>query len=186
MELFGTGDLQPALPILFTTTKLQEGYEITKKHNYDSRIWNYLLENFGNNDSFFLILKPHPKEITTVYEEILKKNSNPMNTKIIQDSLQELIYISSVVISTYSTTIIDSLCFKKPVINVEFDGIKFPVILGNAVKTTNLDNLKTAILEIVNNDAVKNELLQNSNEFIKMFYNIPEENPKKLLENLIK
>ena len=136
LEKYGIGKNKTI--ILFTTTKLQEGYEITKKHNYDSRIWNYLLENFGNNDSFFLLLKPHPKEFTTVYDEILKKNKSPLNAKIIQGSLQELIYVSSVIISTYSTTIIDSLCFKKPVINVEFDEIKFPIILGNAVKTTKL------------------------------------------------
>ncbi len=184
LEKYGIGKNKTI--ILFTTTKLQEGYEITKKHNYDSRIWNYLLENFGNNDSFFLLLKPHPKEFTTVYDEILKKNKSPLNAKIIQGSLQELIYVSSVIISTYSTTIIDSLCFKKPVINVEFDEIKFPIILGNAVKTTKLDDLKKNILEIINNNTVKNELLQNSSEFIKMLYNIPEENPKKLLQNLVK
>lgn len=118
--------------------------------------------------------------------KFLKKNKSPLNAKIIQGSLQELIYISSVIISTYSTTIIDSLCFKKPVINVEFDEIKFPIILGNAVKTTKLDDLKKNILEIINNNTVKNELLQNSSEFIKMLYNIPEENPKKLLQNLVK
>jgi len=184
LEKYGIGKNKTV--ILFTSTRQQEGYDITKKHNYDSRIWNYLLENFGNDDRFFLILKPHPKELTTVYEEILKKNNYPLNAKIIQGSLYELIYVSSVVISTYSTTIIDSLCFKKPVISVEFDERKYPVTLGKAVKTTKLDNLKTNILEINNNDTIKNELLQNSNEFIKMFYNIPEENPKKLLENLIR
>jgi len=172
--------------ILFTTTMLQQGYQITTKYNYDSRIWSYLLENFGNDENFFLILKPRPQEYTTVYEEILKKNNNPLNAKIIQDSLQELIFVSSMVISTYSTTIIDSLCLKKPVINVEFDEIKFPISLGNAVKTTKLDDLKKNILEIINDDGVKNELLQNSSEIIKMLYNIPEENPKKLLQNLVK
>jgi len=73
---------------------------------------------------------------------------------------------------------------KKPVITVEFDEIKFPISLGKAVKRTKLDDLKQGILEITTNVNTKNELLRNSREFIKLFYNIPEENPKKMLDEI--
>jgi len=171
--------------ILFTSTRLQEGYEVSKKYNYDSQIWNNLLKDFGNDDRFFVILKPHPQENTAVYEEILKKNNTPLNAKIIQNDLLELIYISSIVVSVYSTTILDSLCLKKPVITVEFDEIKFPISLGNAIKTTKLDDLKKTILEIINDNDVKNGLLRNSGDFIKKIYNIPEQNPRTIIDKLI-
>ena len=143
------------------------------------------MKDFGNDDRFFVILKPHPQENTAVYEEILKKNNTPLNAKIIQNDLLELIYISSIVVSIYSTTILDSLCLKKPVITVEFDEIKFPISLGNAIKTTKLDDLKKTILEIINDNDVKNGLLRNSGDFIKKIYNIPEQNPRTIIDKLI-
>jgi len=169
--------------ILFTTNRLQEGYGI-KKFNYDTRVWDHLLANFANDDRYFLILKPHPREIPTIYEK-MKKKYNASNAKIIQDDLLSLTYISSIVISTYSTATMDSICMKKPVINVEFDGIKYPIPLGDAVKTSQLEDVHKNILKILEDESIKSELLKNCTIFAKDHYNLPIERPYEILEELL-
>ena len=56
----------------------------------------------------------------TIYEEILASFS-PSNAKIIQGNLYELIYLSSLIVSVFSSTMLDALCFDKPVIRVKFE-----------------------------------------------------------------
>ncbi len=182
-EKYGIGNDKKI--ILFTTNRLQEGYELTKKHNYDSQVWKHLLKNFANDDRFFLILKPHPMEIPSIYEK-MNKEFNASNAKIIQGSLLELVYLSSIVVSTYSTATMDSLCLKKPVIQVEFNDIKYPIPLGNAVKTSSLKELSNNIIQIIENNSIKNELIANSKKFIKEHYNIPIEEADILLKELLK
>lgn len=171
--------------ILFASTGLQESYEATKQFNYDSQIWDYILKNFKNDDRYFWILKPRPLEKIDIYQDIYKKNGYPSNAKIIQGSLHELIYSSYIVISTYSTTIIDALCFKKPIIQIEFDNIKYPINLGNSVKTIKLNDLKDTLEKVANDPTIINELQSNSIQFIKDFYNIPEQNPRTIIDKLI-
>ncbi len=171
--------------ILFATNKLQENYVATPHLQYDTQMWEYILKNFKNDDSYFWILKPHPLEKIDIYQEILKKNGSPSNAKIIQGGLHELIYSSDVVISTYSSTIIDALCLKKPIIQVEFDNIKYPLNLGNAVKTIKLNDLKNTLEKVANDPTIINELQSNGIQFIKDFYNIPEQNPRTIIDKLI-
>ena len=111
--------------ILFTTGRMQRKYQATQgNYDYDEKIWKYLLDNFGGNDDYFLILKPHPTEYDIeLYQEILN-NSSFDNAKIIQDDLFELISISSILVSVFSTTMIDALCFQKNSIQVIFDNVK--------------------------------------------------------------
>ncbi len=160
--------------ILFTTTKMQEDYE-SPSHNYDTQIWRYLLENFGNDKEFFIILKPHPQENTRVYEKILEE-ARSSNARIIQDSLHELLYISSVVLSNHSTVIMDAVCLKKPVLEVKWDYIEDRFLRfdkSGIVFPTKINQLVENINKIINDDEIKNTLLKNRTKFLKDQFNIP-------------
>ena len=172
--------------ILFTPPGFQEFFELQTQHNYNSQIWKYLLEAFKDRHEYTIVLKPHPRDDVKHYEKILKESKNK-NAKIIQGNLIEILCLASLVISTNSTTIIDSMCLKKPVIQVTFPNIDFMMPWENydAVLKTNLDELQKNIEKILKDEALKNELLLKESKFIKKYYNIPEQDPTKRLEELI-
>lgn len=172
--------------ILFTTGKLQRAYASHGKYDYDEKILESLLDKFSNDENFFIIIKPHPTETNTkVYKEIMNRFS-PKNVIIENDNLFELINLSSIVISVFSTTMLDSLCFKKNIIRVSA-GKEFNPIFddSNVVLVSDLQNLYPNIMKIINNSySISKVAISN---FIKKHYGIPEQNPeiliKKLLEN---
>jgi len=172
--------------ILFTTSGLQELQEHNIKHNYDSQTWRYILENFSDNKNFFIILKPHPLENPLNYNKIVNEY-NASNARVIQGDLFELIYLSSVVISIFSTTMFDSLCMKKPVIQIKFgDAYSSPLDeYEQVVIQTDLKHLTENILKVLQNNESKEKLLKNCLSAIKDFYNIPEKNPESILKELL-
>ena len=173
--------------LLFFTEYLQEEYfKKYGKFNYDTQIWKYLLENFQNNDDWIVILKPHPTEKINVYEKILK-NYNAPNFKIIQDDLFELIYISTLVVSIFSHAMMDAICLKKPVIRVTFDNFKhvIPYDENGVIISTELKDLQHWIHEISTNPKIIEKLQRNQPDFVKQQYNIPEENPDKIINDLL-
>ena len=146
------------------------------KYDHDVRIWEHLLRNFSNKNDFFIILKPHPQEKNIdIYKKFLNENKSK-NFKIIQGNILELIHISSLVVSVFSSTMLDSLCFKKPVIRVKFEDENPIFDRTDAVLKTNLESLSSNILEILENEETKNNLLKKGKEFVFAHYGIPEEN----------
>ncbi len=172
--------------ILFTSSKLQKYYKTYGSVDYDEQVWRYLLENFANDEKFFIILKPHPGENTVMYQDMMKEFA-PTNARIIEGQLFELLHLSSIVISIISTTLLDSLCLKRPTIRVKFPNMKpfLPYDEYQAVVSTELNNLASSITELLNNDSIRNKLLQNSMKFVKEQFNIPEENPEKIIAKIL-
>ena len=171
--------------ILFTTGKLQRNYTEGGKYDYDEQIWENLLQNYGGKNDFFIILKPHPGEKnTSIYEKIMQKY--PHNNVIItQNDIFELIQISSLVISVFSSTMFESLCFKKPVIRLKFSEYENHILdSSNAIITSNINDLTQNISKLIYNSKFKNSLSKNALNFIKYHYNIPELNPKDILDKL--
>ena len=174
--------------ILFTTGRLQRGYQVIQgNYDYDEQIWEYLLDNFGGNDEYFLILKPHPTEYNTdVYQNMVKQFSCK-NAKIIQGDLFELISLSSVVTSVFSSTMIDALCFQKHVIQVVFDNVKWPVPVeeSGVILLSELRQLSENITKIFEDENLRNSLLKNTSDFIKNHYSIPEDDPSSIIQDVL-
>lgn len=174
--------------ILFTSAKAQRFYKKVYGYiNYDEQIWNLLLEKFGNDENFFLILKPHPSENVTIYEEMLSRKK-VANAKIINGDLFEMIFLSSLVISIYSTTILDAICLLKPVIRVKFTETtpNLPYDEADVVYPTSLENLPNSILKLKNDHEIMNKLIMNGKKFAKAQYNIPNNNSHVLLKEILK
>lgn len=174
--------------ILFTLGKLQPYYSENGIQDYDVQIFKYLVEKFSNDENYFIILKPHPSENNMEIYENLLANYSPNNFIISKRNLQELIYISSIVISVGSTTMIDSLCFDKFVIQVLFGNKQFLPMLekNNVVITTQLSNLEKNILNITLNPTCLNSIKENTKIFLTEQYNFPNGNfdqIKKLLDD---
>lgn len=172
--------------ILFTTEHLQKYYTAQGKYDYDTRILENLLENFAGNKNITVVLKPHPHEITSEYEKTLDKFKAP-NFHIIQGDLFELLHLSNLVISVFSTSMMDAITFRKPVIRVVFDNFQhsIPYDQFGVVIPTNLDNLVDSVEKLLNDKKLQEELEKNRIKFIKEQYNIPENNPQKTIEQLL-
>ena len=172
--------------ILFATEYLTEYYNKHGKYNYNSLMWRKLLENFGNSNEYTIILKPHPNENTSVYENILiEKNVN--NARILQGDLFELIYISSVVIAVFSNVMTDALCLEKPVIRVKFDDVEHTVPYDKfgVVISSDLDGMVPEIHNILDNADQRKNLKKNLSQFLKEQNNIPSENAELILKKIL-
>jgi hypothetical protein len=172
--------------ILFATGKLQPFYSSHGKYDYDVKIWENLLNNYKNDKDIFLILKPHPTEKNiSVYENLISKFS-VSNARIIDDDLFELLFISSTIITVFSSVMIDSLCLKKSVIRIKFPGDVNSIFdESNAVITTDIDSLHSCITELFSSKQLSRNLEINSEKFVKNHYGIPENNPKNILETIM-
>ena len=149
-------------------------------------MWRKLLQNFGNRDEYTIILKPHPNENTSVYENILKEK-DVNNARILQGNLFELIHISSVVIAVFSNVMTDALCLEKPVIRVKFDDVEHTVPYDKfgVVVSTDLDGMVPEIHKILDNEDQRKNLKKNLSQFLKEQNNIPVENPDLILEKIL-
>ena len=172
--------------LLFTTGKLQRNYSSHGKYDYDEQIFDSLLKHFASNKKFFIILKPHPSEKNlSVYEQIIS-NYKADNVKIINDELFGLIMSSSIVISVFSSTMIDSLFFDKPVIRVKFNKEIHPIFdKTDAIVTSSLQSLPQNIHKILDSEKERNSLIQKGRVLLKDHYGIPEENPDLILKTLL-
>ena len=173
--------------ILFTSQKFQENYdEYGAKYDFDSRIWKTLLKNYANSKSYFLILKPHPREKNVSIYENLIQEYNANNAKIIQDDLFELLYISDLVLSFFSNALLDALCFEKPVIRIKFGSYQHPIFDNSeALLSTSLEYLSSTINKIFTNSKIRENLISNSKILIKEQLNIPISNPRTILDYIL-
>ena len=173
--------------ILFTSTKWQKD---VIGEDLDPFVWEELLKHFSQKNEYFIILKPHPGENISKYEEILS-NYNCKNAIIIQDGLIELIHISDVVVSNYSSVIIDATCLNKPIVELIWNSIpENPSInyheLGISIPSK-IENLKFNIKNILEKQSFTSELSQKRAIFLKEQYGIPISRNERVskLKNLI-
>lgn len=173
--------------VLFTSGKLQPYYSAHGTYDYDVQTWKELLESFSNNEDYFVILKPHPQEKNIeIYQNLLEKY-DARNFLITHESLFELLHISSIVVSIFSTTMIDALCFDKPVIQVKFQNQShtIPFEEYNAVIGCSLSEITKNIINSLDDDQILNKLSVNRKKFLKDQYGLPENEPKKTILELI-
>ena len=170
--------------ILFTTGKLQKFYTAHGKYDYDEQIWRKLIEIKQKQSDLFIILKPHPQEENiTIYKEIMKNISNVIIT---QDSIFELIQTADIVISVFSSTMIDALCFDKPVIKIKFENEKNSIFdLTDVVIETKLEELSNVIYKILSDNDYHNSFSNSIKKFVKEQYGIPEQNISNSITDLI-
>jgi len=166
--------------ILFVPPGMQDYTE--SKVNFNEEILKKLLQDFRTDEELFFLIKPHPADNPNDYQKIIDKFGS-LNAKIINGSLIELIYISKIIVSTFSTTIIDSMCLGKAITQVTFPGVKYqrPYDEFNAVLQAPLPELSKKILYLLNDESKQSELIKNGHNFVKQYYNFPCEQP---IENL--
>ena len=169
--------------ILFTTGKLQREYSAHGKYNYDEIIFTKLNE-LSKRKNITIILKPHPQESNIkIYEEIKNNNNNVI---ILKNNIVELISISDIIVSVFSSTMIDALCFEKPVLRIKFDDKEIPLFgLNNVIIECEITEIEKYINQFLNDGKFATENRIQIKKFVKNQYGIPEENVEEKLKELL-
>ncbi len=172
--------------ILFATGKLQKYYNIFGKLDYDEQVFEALVKEYSNNKNYFLILKLHPGEVDDYYQKIISK-SNSKNIKILNGNLDELLFISNIVISIFSTVLLDSIVLSRPTIRVNFPGNSVPIPYENydVLVSCELKTLISRIHEILHDDNSIEKLIKNRISFLKFMYNLPNENKINQMKHIL-
>jgi len=134
------------------------------------------LFNVAKELSLFLVIKLHPTNEITI-DEIYKLipdigYKDYIIIKHGQENLFNLINICDVFVTYTSTTALESMLLKKPIITVNFANKKDPMQYsryGCAIQANDEETLKKALKEIINNKEVKDKLLNMGNKFIEKY-----------------
>jgi len=161
--------------ILFTTGRFQRYYHGFETRNHDEKILEKLLQEFGNNADYHVILKPHPTEDYLEYYRNLISQYKATNFVIVQSDLFELLYMADVVVCYFSTILLDSITLCKFAIEVDFGETvsTIPFRESNVILNSDLNSLQKNIKNLLYDDVIKKSLKKNMADFIKEHFNIP-------------
>lgn len=173
--------------ILFTTGRFQRHYHGFETRNHDEKILEKLLQEFGKNDDYFVILKPHPTEEYVEYYGNLISDYNSENFVIMQGDLFELLYIADVVVCYFSTILLDSIALGKFAIEVDFGEIisTIPFKESNVILNSDLNSLRENIENLLHDVVLQETLKKNMASFIKEHFNIPNNIAEDQIKSLI-
>ena len=174
--------------ILFTSAQFQKYYSVGGQRDYDEQILKSLLQGFANDEGYHIILKPHPVEkYLQSYEEMIKE-FNCTNFEIKQGNLFELLHIADVVVSFFSTSLIDSVFLKRPTIRVVFQGTEVASLFTEygIFFESSLDSLTDNAIKLLNDELLRENLMKNRERFVHDQYNIPNPNAFEQLKSLMR
>ena len=156
-------DYLPKALDLFDQNKIMLKYKITS----DKKIFLFITENLplqekeqvaktviSNHEikTNFLIIKPHPNEKDlSIYHQLISKYGLENYIIVTDSNLYELIYISNVVILSFSTVGVEAMRMKKAVISLNLMGLhNSSLIIKNkmSIEVTNSEELTQAIKKI--------------------------------------
>ena len=152
--------------------------------NYNQTILEELLA--GMPEDYFLVVKPHPADDPSFYSRIIS-HSGSTQAKVITTNIVELLSISEILVSTFSTTMIDAMCLDVPVVQVLMPDVHYarPYDGFDAVLSTRLEDLSTSVGNLLYNKEMQEELCRHGQRFVKQYYNLPIKDPKSVLEKVL-
>ena len=173
--------------ILFTPIVLEKEFEeSTNELDYNLRIWEHLLNNFKNDPGFHILLKPHPGENDTLYKKFFEKY-NCKNANIIFDNILEIISTSDIVVTMFSSIIVDTLSLNKFVLEINYPKINSPIEFGKMGKIvqSSIENITSNVKQIIEDSENNNSNSHASQKIVKEIYGIPESDPSTVLKNFL-
>ena len=133
-----------------------------------------------------LIVKPHPRDDPRAYERVIEEFGRDVGS-VASDGIIELILSSGILVSTFSTTIMDAMCLGTLAIQVKEEDANYPSPYDgfDATLVTPLEGLEDAINKLQSDSSLQAKLRANGLRFVKQYYNIPIQDPKSVLESIL-
>ncbi len=124
--------------------------------DYNERMFQGLQEVAGRCRDVKFLFKPHPSERVKRFKKILDKSSLG-NVSIVdpEQSIDEILYISDIVMSWNSSVLVEAVILDKPIIGMNFFGQSEKVRCvseGVAIEARGVGELENAIKDITSNN----------------------------------
>ncbi|WP_250434144.1 capsular polysaccharide export protein, LipB/KpsS family [Hanstruepera flava] len=139
--------------ILFITRphKSLKCYSPSRSHKEGLNILNVILEYLRENKHIELVIKPHPMDLVSLYDDAIEQSGLHERVKIKESILSELLCESTVVVTEDSTAGVEAMRFGIPVIHANLSEVEplLPLVDGQSAlkgfsEVELLQNLETA------------------------------------------
>jgi hypothetical protein len=155
---FDAGDIRRIMGVseryktIITWAPSAEWFFCYSGENYNERMFQGLQEVAEKNRNMLFMFKPHPSERVKKFKKMLRKSLRNMRIVDPEQSIDEIIYISDIVMSWNSSVIIEAVILDKPVIGMNFFGQSEKVRCaseGIAIEARSIGELENAIRDII-------------------------------------
>ncbi len=178
--------LSPTKKTILVGTSMYQ--KIHGSDDYDVLMVRTIVEKFRDDHNFQIIIKPHPRENTDVYEKI-RNNFNITNLIITSTPIQQLFLVCDVFITVMSTTVLEALAMGKPVIlmkisdNVDLDYLSITKT-GSALEAK-ANELGDKILKVIEDRDPIIKLKENGMKMVKYHFNFPSSGINEKIANIL-
>jgi len=141
-----------------------------------SQVLLSVLNKFKSSKSVCLLIKPHPSASMTLFYSLQRKfKSDYIKFLNKEDSIDELLFISDILISKYSTVGIEAIKYNTLVVSPQLCKSDYFRLYGEyAFYKNNIEDLNRFLDELVyskeNFEKFKIQFMQKSKKFIHDFY----------------
>ena len=128
------------------------------------------LLSMADNNRYHLVVKPHPCEGLQAYKDLLKSYDGKLNHTLTNTDVRQLIKISDVMITFFSTVGFESVLLGKPLIQLNLTRRKNPVPLfeyGVSAEARSLAGLKALLEEITMRPGLKRKFAKNRKRYFR-------------------
>ena len=133
---------------IITWTPSAEWFFGTSGEDYNEKIFYALLELASEQNNTMFIFKPHPSERVRRFKRMLHRSLKNMMIVSSMHNMNEVLYISDIVMSWNSSMIVEAVIHDKPIIGLNFFGFaeNVPCVSrGVALEARDSTELKKAI-----------------------------------------
>jgi len=138
------------------------GRELHKK-NFEA------LQAVLDNDNYQLMIKLHPSEKEDLFNEVFAEHKDKIILLPKDENLHHAIVSSTICGSAYSTTLVESMCFEKPTLQMNMSQIKELPDYSKKEGCIAVENIET--LQIILNEEDFTNELKRQNEYVDKYFN---------------
>jgi hypothetical protein len=123
--------------------------------DYNERMFRGLQEIAARHRNILFMFKPHPSERVKRFRKILDESLENLNIVDPDQNIDEILYISDIVMSWNSSVIVEAVILDKPIIGMNFFGQSEKVRCaseGVAIEAKSIEQLEKAIRDITSNN----------------------------------
>ncbi|MFA5387077.1 MAG: CDP-glycerol glycerophosphotransferase family protein [Candidatus Paceibacterota bacterium] len=151
--------------IVLVATNFYTGFSSEDTYLLNFEMIYAVLEAVRGNDDIEIKIKIHPGESLSFYKDFLKAHPD---IEISRSNFYELLAVCDVFVSIYSTTVLEAVIFKKPIIFFRnpYNRRAFELKGGIAREAENAVQMREAIKELINNPRDKKKIEAGQQEFL--------------------
>jgi|GEM_PF-6377485 len=127
------------------------------------------LNDVVKNKQYQLVIKLHPSENITLFEEVFKNEKENILLLPRDESLYHTIVSSTICASAYSTTLIEAMCFEKPTLQMNMSHVEELPDYSIKEGCISVKNIKE-IQDILHKQDFSNEI-KRQNEYVNKYFN---------------